>query len=624
MLTRKIAYIDLSRGTVVEEDIPVEWRQKYLGARGINMYLLYSMVNAPLDPLGPNNPLILGAGLLSGLPGFGSGRTSISTISPASGNLGDSSIGGQFGPELKFAGIDHLVIFGKSDVPMYILIKNDDIQIRDAHHLWGKDTLETQLAIREENGDDRIKVASIGVAGENQVRYASIITGPKDAAGRFGMGAVMGSKNVKAIAVRGTKDVQIAHPKELMTYYKAEIDKLMSRKWTQAFKQYGTLNLVVRDNEWGLTLTRNEQGPSMLEKGRALYPENIDRYALGHSSCFGCAVHCRHRYLVQNGPYAGTRGEGPDFGVLSAFSFAPDICDFEYVLYVNSVCNRLGLDGMDAGMMIGFAIDLYQRGIIGKDEVGTALQWGDKDTVLAMVRNIAYRQGFGNILAEGSYSLNMLPPEARQYLSLIRNALAQGSGERAYPVLALARAVASLAGHFHRNYPSVMLMGLPAEAYENLYGSPVSPDPTSPEGKAVAVRWHELLQAVCDSLGFCRFQSAVTSPRAPKFEEYSELIRLASGWDMPVHQLMEIAERIYTTERLLLGKLGVGSRKDDAPPEKWFTEPHPHGSLKGTILDHKVFERLLDEYYALHGWDENGIPMPESVERLGIVEAKVK
>jgi len=166
-------------------------------------------------------------------------------------------------------------------------------------------------------------------------------------------------------------------------------------------------------------------------------------------------------------------------------------------------------------------------------------------------------------------------------------------------------------------------MGLPAEVYENLYGSPVSPDPTSPEGKAVVVHWHELLQAICDSVGFCRFQTAITSPRAPKFEEYSQLIRLSSGLDMSVSQLMETAERIYTTERLLLGKLGVGNRKDDAPPEKWFTEPFPHGSLKGAALDREAFEKMLDEYYALHGWDENGIPTPESVERLGIAKFRM-
>ncbi|MEE8174178.1 MAG: aldehyde ferredoxin oxidoreductase family protein [Dehalococcoidia bacterium] len=623
MQTGKIAFINLNKKAVVMEDTPRDWQLKYLGARGVNAYLLYSLVDASFDPLGPENPLIFGTGLLTASPGFGSGRLDVTALSPECGNLGSSNIGGQFGAELKFAGFDHLVIRGKSDVPVYILIRNDDIQIRDARHLWGKDTWETQVAIKEENRDDRMKVAAIGPAGENLVRYANIMTGRKDAAGRFGMGAVMGSKNVKAIAVRGTKDVEIAHPKELMAYYKAEIDRLMARKWTQAFSRYGTLNLVVSMNEWGTASTRNEQGPPMGERGRALYPQNIDRYALGMSSCFGCVVHCRHRYVVKEGPYAGTRSEGPDFGTLAAFGYNPDIPDFEFVLYCNDVCNRLGLDVSDSGTMIGLAIELYQGGIIGKQDVGRALEWGDKDTVLSMLEAIVHRDGLGDILADGPYALNRLPAEAKQHLALVRNAITGEMGARAYPGFALARAVSTLAGHIHRNHPALSLMRIPGEVFDSIYGTHIDPDPTSPVGKAVVIRWHELLNAVCDSLGFCRFQSAMNSPRAPKFEEYSQLISLAAGLDMSVPKLMEIGERIDTTERLLLGKLGVGSRQDDALPERWFTEPVPHGAQEGAALDREVFEQLLDEYYALRGWDENGIPTPETVERLGITEAEI-
>ncbi len=623
MLSRRIAFIDLDNAVVIKEDIPLEWRRKYLGARGINMYLLYSLLGPNCDPLGPENPLIFGSGLLTGVAGFGCARCNISALSPESGNIGDSNIGGGFGGELKYTGFDHLVIGGKSNAPVYILINNDDIQIRDARHLWGKDTWETQEAIKKENNDDRIKVAAIGVAGENLVSMANVMTGQKDAAGRFGMGAVMGSKKVKAVAVRGTKDVEPAHPKELLAYFKEQMDMLMSRKWTQAFKRFGTLQLTVFVNENNLSLPRNEQGEPLGERARGLYPEAIERYALGSSSCLGCAVHCRHRYLVKEGPYAGTRCEGPDFGTVLAYGFNPEITDFEFPLYCNQLCNRLGLDVISAGWMSAYAIDLYQKGIVGKDVTGRELMWGDPDSMLAMTNAIAHREGFGDILADGPASLNRLPAEAGKYMPRVRNNRTDELGARIYPVYALSRAVSTLPGHIHRNHAAIALMKLPAEVLQELYGSYVSPDPTSTEGKAVQLQWHERLNAVCDALGFCRFQSAVNSPRAPKFEEYREFIRLAAGLDMTVPEVIEIGERILTTERLLFGKLGIGSRKDDALPESWFSEPIAHGPAKGAVADREAFENLLNEYYALHGWDENGVPTAESVDRLGIAEAQL-
>ncbi len=627
MLTRKIAYIDLTKGTVTKKDIPLEWRQKYLGARGINSYLLYSLIESPYDPLGPDNPLIFGAGLLTGLPGFGTGRLTVSALSPANGNLGDSNIGGNFGAELKYAGFDHLVIRGKSEVPVYIFIRNDDIEIRDARHLWGKDTWETQESIKAESRDDRVRTAAIGVAGENLVRMACIITGPKDAAGRYGMGAVMGSKKLKAITVRGTKDVTLAHPEELLTYAKEQNEIMMTRKFAKAMSRFGTPCLADALYERRLVRSRNDRvlaWDTMGEKGRALYAENWERYSLGKASCFGCWIHCKHRHLITEGPFAGTRGEGPEFGVIMNLGFDPEILDPEPVIYAGDMCNKLGLDVQDTGAMISFGIELYQNGIVSQDEVGRSLQWGDMDSVLSMIPDIANRKGFGDILADGTHALNRLPSEASQYLSRIRNTVFLSVGLPFIKSFALARVVATIGGHAHRNMPSIDVFGLPEEFLRNLYGGYVAPDPASYEGKALMVRWHEMLYAICDTLGCCRFQTVFESPNMPKFEEYSELVRLASDWDMPPEKLKEIAERIYTTERLSLGKLGVGSRKDDILPERWFTEPvqsGPKGEME--IIEREKFEELLDQYYELHGWDKNGVPTQQSIEKLGITKATI-
>lgn len=617
----RIVRVDLSSGRIDSLEIPQEWRRRYLGARGLNMYILFSLIPPPIDPLSPQNPLIFGCGLLTGMPGFGTGRFNISAFSPASGNVGDSNCGGHFGPELKFAGWDHLIVTGRSPEPVYIFIHNDKITVRSAGHLWGKNTWETQQAIREELGDPRVRVATIGPAGENLVRMANIITGYKDAAGRFGMGAVMGSKNLKAVAVRGTQDIRPAFPKELLALLKEQDTTLLNRKWIKSLARYGTPLLVAPANEGGWLLTRNDRGEPLGERGRAIYAESLDRYSLGMASCFGCAVHCRHRHLIKEGPRA-TRGEGPEYSIFAWMGANLEILDVESIIYASDRLNLLGMDIMDTFVMVAFAMELYEKGIISEKETGRALHWGDIDAVLDLIEKMARREGFGDILADGAFSLERLPREASPCLLRIRNALVGGPGGRVVKSFGMAHAVASLPGHLHRNRPGVDVLGLPREVLEKLYGGPVSSDYRSYEGKARMVWWHELLYAVCDSLGFCRFQTVFNSPHSPQYDEYAQLIRLALGWDITPEELKEIGERIYTTERLLLGKLGIGTRKDDTLPARWFDEPVPGGPCKGEVIDRQEFQKFLDEYYQLHGWDDEGKPTKETVTRLGILESE--
>jgi len=616
----RMLLIDLSSGKVAPFEMPEEWRRKYLGARGINMYILYSLIPPLIDPLSPENPLIFGCGLLTGMPGFGTGRFNVSAFSPASGNIGDSNCGGHFGAEIRFAGWDHIIVTGKSPRPVYIYIHNDRVEVRDAGHLWGKNTWETQEAIREELGDRRVRLAVIGPAGERLVRMANIITGRKDAAGRFGMGAVMGSKNLKAVAVRGTRDVKPAFPRELLALLKEQDTALLNRKWIKALARYGTPLLVAPANEGGWLLTRNDRGEPLGERGRAIYAESLDKYSLGMASCFGCAVHCRHRHVIKEGPLA-TKGEGPEYSIFAWMGANLDITDVEAIIYASDRLNLLGMDIMDTFIMVAFAMELYERGVITEKEAGRPLLWGDLGAVLDLIERMARREGLGDVLAEGSFSPERLPPEASSSLLKIRNALVGGPGGRVVKSFGMAHAVASLPGHLHRNRPGVDVLGLPPDVLEKLYGGPVSSDYRSYDGKARMVWWHELLYAVCDSLGFCRFQTVFNSPHSPQYDDYAQLLKLALGWDVTPEELKETGERIYTMERLLLGKLGIGTRKEDTLPSRWFDEPVPGGPCKGEVIDRREFQRFLDEYYRLHGWDGEGRPTPETISRLGIAES---
>lgn len=617
MNNRKIAYVDLSRKSIETKTISQEQRLRYLGGRGLNALLLYSHIKPPYDPFAPENPLLVGAGFLTGIPGFGQSRVDISALSPTSGNLGSSNLGGHFGAELKCAGFDHLVVTGHSPEPVYLFIQDGNVQIRDARQLWGRDTWETQEALRRENNDPRIASLVIGIAGEKKVRFACVMNDPKAAAGRYGMGAVMGSKNLKAIAARGSQDVKLAQPLEFLDYVKQQKEKLWKSKWIKTLGRLGTPLLMAAQNESGWLYSRDGLGSPQGDKARALYAENLEKYSPGMASCSACTVHCRHRYFVKEGRYAGLRGEGPEFETLLSLGYNLENMDLESLMYANNLCNLYGMDVNDVGRMISFAMSLYQHQLIGREEAGRPLVWGNPDTVISLIEDIANRRGIGDVLAEGPFALKRFHPDAAEYMPLIKNALFLTPHHRAIRSLALCQAVSTLPGHQHRGDAVMDSMSLPEAVLSGLVGAEVSSDFRSYKGKAALVWWHELVHAIADSLGICRFQTVWMSPSAPKFEEFRQMLRLATGMDFSEPELKEIAERIYTTERLILDKLGLGSRPHDMLPPQFF-KPLKGGKFDGEALDRDSVEKFLDEYYALHGWDQQGQPTAETAKRLGI------
>jgi aldehyde:ferredoxin oxidoreductase len=625
-LNRKIAYIDLDTETIRFEAIPMEWRRKFVGGRGLDAYLLYTNITAGCDALGPDNVIVISAGLLGGTLASSASRTHIAAKSPLTDLFGSASMGGFFAPEMRWAGIDHFVIRGKANRPVYIFARDGEIEIRDADHIWGAGVYDTQAIICKELGDEETQTLCIGPAGENLVRYASVITGRKDAAARTGLGAVLGSKNLKALACRGTMEIEIHNPEEALEYNKKAIDQVISSKASQSMQRWGTNFMFGITNTTGLVRTRNFQY-NQLPKSEALEAENLDEYAIGMDACFGCQVHCRHRYLIKDGEYAGTYGVGPDFTSQGAFGAEVGCRSMNTVLVGNHLVNDYGIDTLETGSMIAWAMELYEKGIItDKETRGLKLEWGNDTAVAEMIKQIALREGLGDTLAEGPLrAARSLGPDSMKYLIQVKGMSNLNTDERATPALALSVAVSSRGSDHLRGMPAIDLYNLPMEVLEKIYRQPDGYDGpltnsfSTYEGKPRMVMWQELCYMAVESLGVCKYHTVFLSPNHPAFTEFSRWIKFNTGLEFSETDLWDCANRSYTIERLFNLREGM-TRDDDWLSDRYFDEPTRLGlpAVRGKRIDRQKFSGMLDEYYRLHEWDEAGIPTPELLKRLDI------
>jgi aldehyde:ferredoxin oxidoreductase len=593
-LNRKIAYIDLSTGKIETKPIPLEVRKKFLGGRGLDAYLLYNHTEKGIDPLGPKNVLMVSAGILGGTLASASARTHIMAKSPLTELLGSSNMGGFFAPELRWAGFDHLVIKGKAEKLVYLWIHNGEIELRDASNILGKTTTETQWAIREELGDEDIKCAVIGPAGENLVRYANVMTGIKDSAGRGGMGAVFGSKNLKAIAVRGTMDIKIAYPTDALEYNKRFIDQIVSSKVNQTQGTLGTPFIWGATNSWGGIRTRNFQY-NQCEYADDIEPERIDEICeetMGKyhmAGCFGCQVHCRAKYKIPSGPYAGKYDEGPEYTSQGAFGGEPDCKNAVTILTGNHLVDQWGIDNLEIGSIISWAMELYELGILtNKDTDGLDLSFGNDEALLEMIRRIAFRDGWlGDTLAEGGIQASeKIGKDSFSYLIQVKGMSNLHSDERATPALALGIATGSRGSDHLRSRPAIDLYHLPEEVLRKVYSNPVG-------------------------------------ATLPNFEDWSKVLYYNTGLEMSPKEIWDVAERTYNIERLFNMREGLtrnDPKKGDTLNHRYFDEPCLRGApdVIGAKIDRKKFNKMIDEYYEHHGWDENGVTLPETMKRLGL------
>ena len=605
MLNKKLGIIDLSKKKVTIKQTNNSLKKLFLGGRGLNSYYLYKMIKPNTDPLSANNVLIFGTGFLTGTLVPNSSRFNVSAKSPETGILGDSNCGGYFAAELRYTGFDRLIIQGKSKKPCYLYIMDNNIEIKEANDYWGMNTTDVQQNLRKDLG--HVETACCGVAGENLVRFACVRTGVKNAAGRCGLGAVMGSKNLKAIAARGTQGIKVAHPEEMLETVEQLKEYIMNSKITSILGTVGTPLLYEVSNTLGAIRTKNSQLNAWSDSLNADVVETFVDKMIG---CSSCIVHCRHRNKLG--------GEGPEYTALGLLGANLGIKDTANVIELNNICNELGLDISSAGTILAWVFELYEKGIIDKKITEEKLDFGDFELAKRLLHKISRREGFGNILAESTSNVNRFGEKSNDYLIAVKGLPQSDPHDVRYlKAFALGIATSSRGADHLRSRPTLeIFLNLPQEVRDRIYGKGVHGDPTSYKEKEKTVYFSDNIFAAIDSLGICKFIChGFNSPHFVDYTWMKKLIHSASGWTFKEKDIQEVGKRIIDVERMFNNREGI-SRKDDTLPKRYFDDPMPLKLSKGHHIDRKEFDNLLSRYYKLRGWDNDGQVKKECVKEL--------
>jgi aldehyde:ferredoxin oxidoreductase len=609
MLNKKLGIIDLTTGKIKIETIPDSLRRKYLGGRGLNIYYLNKLLKRDVDALSPDNVLIFGAGFLTGTLTPSSSRFSVSAKSPETGIFGDANCGGFFGPELRYAGFDRLIITGKAKKPSYLLVKDGKIEICDSKKYWGKDTTEAQKDIKNDLGPCELVLC--GVAGEKLVRFACVRTGIKNAAGRCGMGAVMGSKNLKAVVAQGTGGIKIKYPDKLQKLVEEIKDYLFASKITPILGKLGTPLLYEVSNTIGAIRTKNSQLNAWTEK---LNAEEVEKFVEKMVSCSSCMMHCRHRNTLG--------GEGPEYTALGVIGANICIEEPDQVIELNNICNELGLDISSAGTILAWAYELYEKGLIDKKTTGgLELKFGDLELSKKLLHMISRREGFGNILAESTQAVKQLGEKTKDYLIAVKGLPQSDPHDVRYlKAFALGIATSSRGADHLRSRPTLeIFQKLPPEVRERIYGIKIQ-DPTTLDEKEKAVYFSEHIFATVDCLGVCKFIChGFNSPKFLGYSHFKDLIYATTGWEITEKELEAAGRRVIDTERMFNLKQGM-TKADDTLPKRYFDDPMPLKMAKGHHVDRKEFALALDRYYKLHDWTEAGMLKAERVKELEAIK----
>ena len=618
-IMQKMLRIDLTEGKISREDLPVSIWEDYLGGRGIGAKILYDELPPKTDPLSPENILVFSTGPLGGTFAPASSRLNVTSKSPETNFYCKTTVGGHFAPELKLAGYDGIVISGASKKPVYLYIKNDNVEIRDASHLWGKDVRETDNFLKKALNDDRFSVLSIGPAGENLVRYSAIMANIYRAAARGGLGSVLGSKKLKAIVVRGTGSVKVANPKKFgeIALKARELVKDDKDRFFRYFF-FGTQRGIVWANEAGCNASKNFQTGYMKDAYKLGGEYLREKYLTAETGCGSCVLTCGTFYNVGSGPFAGSHSEGPEWETCNSFGGRLGIVDTEFVLKVNELNNIYGMDVCSAGGVIAFTMELYEKGLLTREDTdGLDLSWGNTESVLELVRKIAYREGFGNVLADSLGMISGKIKGSEKYVMSVKNLPITSLDPRVTVPYALAFAVNPRGGdHLHSEV--ICQFGSTPEHVQiaqRVSGSPEGAKPLSYEGKAKMVKYHEQVCCASDSLGMCFFHTLSSHRVSPDI--LADLFEVATGIPMTTEKLHHACERILNLERAFNLREGL-TKKDDTLPRRVFEEEIQDGPSRGLKISEDDFDRLLEEYYALHGWDTDGIPKKDTLTNLGL------
>jgi aldehyde:ferredoxin oxidoreductase len=604
----QVLEVDLTDRKVRKVGLRKDLASAYIGGRGFTSRLLYEELNPDIDPFSPENPLIFATGPLTGTLAPSSCRYLTAARSPLTHVLGDSNSGGHFGPELKRAGYDIVIVRGKSDSPVYLWIDDNDVEIRSGDAVWGKDVRQTDEIIKKELGDPEVQLAIIGQAGENLVAFAGVVANLDHLCGRTGMGAVMGSKKLKAVAVRGTREVPIYQHQRFVKAVNEMMDLLKNDH--QSFitlPKYGTTYLVDHHNTIGGMATRNWQ-TGVFEKADMINGDAMRRqFFVRNIACWACPYPCDRYSLVKEGEFAGAHCVGPEYFTIVSFGSKCSVSDAASIVRANELANMYGLDSASTGGVIGFLMECYEKGIVSKEDVdGLDLSWGNYHSMIKLIEMIAFRKGIGDLLANGiRYAAEKLGKGAERYAIHVKGMDAVTLDPRALKVYNFRYAVASRgADHLRISTPA---------AYQ-LDEMPI------PQAAAELKFWQDMV-CIPDLMGLCKFpwnffSSGPEVIKKKLLNIVPELYSAATGVEIDSETLLTASERTATTERALNVKLGV-RRKDDTLPRRFLEEPLPEGPKKGQV--HDILEPLLDSWYEVHGWDvKTGIPAKERLQKLGL------
>jgi aldehyde:ferredoxin oxidoreductase len=607
----KLLRVDLTKGAWSEESISEDQVQKWLLGSGFAAKLFYDEMNPELDPLDPASPLLVFNGVLAGTFAPTGCRSSWCGRSPLTGIWNEANVGNYWGAELRFAGYDGLVVTGRAEKPVYLWINGleGSIELRDASHLWGKDYFETADTLLTET-DSRAQVAGIGPAGEHLVKMAGVMNGPSDhvrAAARGGMGALLGSKNLKAIVVRGKQRPEYPDQKVFRDEVKAQ--NAFIKETSVGMSNFGTSGGVIATEKFGDMPMRNWTLGSWDEADKVSGQTIYDKYLVKHTFCYACPIGCGKEVEVVEGMYKTPRGEGVEYETIAGFAGMTRNANAASVVLANSLCNRYGLDTISTSSVIAFAMEAYERELIGPEDTGgLGLRFGDPGAVLAMIEKVAYRRDIGDVLAEGvREAARRIGNGAEEFAIHVKGLEVAYHDPRAFVSMAVNYATASRGG-----------CHLEALSYWNGYGvhhsdlgypETLPHHESSAEQAKLAYDYQNYL-GVYNPLGLCKFiVKGLVGP-----ERLAQIVNSALGWDWTPEDLLTVGDRLFQLKRLINMRLGV-TAADDTLPKRLLTEPRPSGDAGGVLPD---LEAMLPVYYQLRDWDEQGVPRQARLERLGL------
>ncbi|KAA3652345.1 MAG: aldehyde ferredoxin oxidoreductase [Proteobacteria bacterium] len=611
---RKILRVNLTEGTCTPEPLNMQWADEYLGSRGLASKYLVSEIDPKVDPLSPENKMIMATGPLTGTMASTGGRYTVVTKGPLTGAIACSNSGGFFGAEMKFAGWDMIIFEGKSPKPVYLFVENDRAELRDASGLWGKSCWETEETIKHQHQDPQIRVSSIGRAGENQVLFACVVNDLHRAAGRSGVGAVMGSKNLKAVALRGTQGVGgIKDFKGFMAATTAAKKVLADNAVTgQGLPKYGTQVLMNVINEIGSLPTRNHKDVQFEDAAKISAEAMHEKRAsdgksqlVTNAACFGCTIACgriseidKGHFTVVNKPeYWGASG-GLEYEAAWALGAANGVGDLEALQYANLLCNEDGMDPISFGATIGAVMELYEMGVLTKEQIGIDAPFGSAEALARLTEMTARGEGFGVEIGQGSKRL------CEKYGHPELSMTVKGQEFPAYD----ARGIQGMGLTYATSNRGACHLRSYTVASEVL-GIPVKTDPLVTEGKPELVKAFQDATAVFDSAGICVFTSFAWT-----LADVQPQVQAACDGDWSMDKLNLVGERIWNMERQFNTAAGF-TRKDDDLPPRLKTEPAQTGPAKGLVSG---IDKMIPEYYQVRGWTPEGVPTEETVARLGL------